>query len=97
VALIVKIDSGANNDAAEAYNACKAILNGFATLDRLNALRLDAIGVSEAEMAAIFGVQVNAQAYSDRWNTAINAWNDTGNTELEKIRVLVQPLTHSPQ
>jgi hypothetical protein len=104
MAIIVKVDSNANNQTAEAYGACKAIQNGFATLYKMNQLRLDSIGVGQAEKAANFGVHgidqpatdAMAAAYSDRWQDAINAWNDSVNTEFEKIRVLVEPLQHDP-
>jgi hypothetical protein len=98
MALIVKVNSNANNEAAEAFGACKAIQNGFAALDRLNTLRAESIAVSAAEMATNFGVadSTQSQAYSDRWATALAAWNDSGNAEFEKIRVLVEPLKHQP-
>jgi hypothetical protein len=98
MALIVKVNSNANNDAAEAYGACKAIQNGFAALDRLDALRGESIAVSAAEMATNFGVEdsTQSQAYSDRWAAALAAWNDSGNSEFQKIRDLVQPLKHKP-
>jgi hypothetical protein len=98
MALIVKVDSNANNEAAEGFGACKAILNGFAALDRLDALRAESIAVGATEMASNFGVETDAQAqaYSDRWAAALAAWNDSGNSEFQKIRDLVQPLKHKP-
>jgi hypothetical protein len=60
----------------------------FAVLKKLDGLRNEAIGASQAEMAAIFGIQneTQAQAFSDRWGALLAAYEDGDNAEYAKLR-----------
>jgi hypothetical protein len=61
----------------EALGAIRQIAQGFATLDRLNGLRANSIGVSAAVMQSNFGTlnTDQAQALSDRWAGVLAWWN----------------------
>jgi hypothetical protein len=61
----------------EALGAIRSIANGFATLDRLEGLRANSIGVSAATMQSNFGTISTAQAQilSDRWAAVLAGWN----------------------
>ena len=62
----------------EALSAIRQISQGFATLDRLDGLRANSIGVSAAVMQSNFGTlnTAQAQALSDRWAGIVAWWND---------------------
>jgi kynureninase len=64
-----------NQTGQEALGAIRQIAQGFATLDRLDGLRANSIGVSAATMQSNFGAltTAQAQALSDRW-AGIVAW-----------------------
>ena len=61
----------------EALGAIRQIAQGFATLDRLDGLRANSIGVSDTVMASNFGTlnAAQGQALSDRWAGIIAWWN----------------------
>ena len=62
----------------EALGAIRQISSGLATLDRLDGLRANSIGVSSAVMQSNFGTldTVQAQALSDRLAALMAWWND---------------------
>jgi len=66
-----------NQTGQEALGAIRQISSGLATLDRLDGLRANSIGVSAAQMQANFGTlnAAQAQALSDRWAGIIAWWN----------------------
>lgn len=61
----------------EALGAIRQIAQGLATLDRLDGLRANSIGVSAAVMQSNFGTldTAQAQALSDRWAGIVAWWN----------------------
>jgi hypothetical protein len=66
-----------NQTGQEALGAIRQISQGFATLDRLDGLRANSIGVSAAVMQSNFGTldTAQAQALSDRWAGVLAWWN----------------------
>ena len=66
-----------NQTGQEALAAIKQISSGFATLDRLDGLRANSIGVSAEVMQSNFGTlnAAQAQALSDRWAGIVAWWN----------------------
>lgn len=66
-----------NQTGQEALSAIRQISSGLATLDRLDGLRANSIGVSAAQMQTNFGTlnAAQAQALSDRWAGIIAWWN----------------------
>lgn len=66
-----------NQTGQEALGAIRQIAQGFATLDRLEGLRANSIGVSAATMQSNFGTldTAQAQALSDRWAGILAWWN----------------------
>ena len=66
-----------NQTGQEALGAIRQISAGFATLDRLDGLRANSIGVSAATMQSNFGAldTTQAQALSDRMAAAVAWWN----------------------
>jgi hypothetical protein len=70
-----------NQTGQEALGAIRQIAQGFATLERLDGLRANSIGVSAATMQSNFGTlnPAQAQALSDRW-AGLMAWWSGGGT-----------------
>jgi hypothetical protein len=66
-----------NQTGQEALGAIRAINQGFATLDKLDGLRANSIGVSQEVMQSNFGTlnTAQAQALSDRWAGVLAWWN----------------------
>ena len=66
-----------NQTGQETLGAIRQISQGFATLDRLEGLRANSIGVSAATMQSNFGTICTAQAQilSDRWAAVLAWWN----------------------
>lgn len=75
----------------EVYSALTQIRNGLGKLEELDGLRAEAIGQSATIFAAVFGTNdaTEAQALSDRWATLLSAYGDSGNTEFEKLRIIL--------
>lgn len=96
MASIVYINTGvpAGN---QAYSALQRIRNGIGTLEELDGLRAEAIGAGAGTMASVFGTgdSTQGQALSDRWVAFLAAYNDNGNTEMQKLRDLIDALTAS--
>lgn len=66
-----------NQTGQEALSAIRQIGAAFATLDKLDGLRANSIGVSAATMKTNFGTlnDAQAQALSDRWAGVLAWWN----------------------
>jgi len=66
-----------NQTGQEALGAIRQINQGFATLDKLDGLRANSIGVSAETMQSNFGTlnTAQAQALSDRWAGVLAWWN----------------------
>ena len=90
-----------NQTGQEALSAIRQISSGLATLDRLDGLRANSIGVSAATMQANFGTlnDAHAQALSDRmagivaWWNGDAAWMQTAADVRSALRDLVDATT----
>lgn len=89
MAVILKMDSN-NANGQKVLNAVEQIRTGLGTLQELNDLRANAIGTSQAEMAAVFGCadEATAQGISDRWGALHAALTDTDNQYYDEFAVL---------
>ena len=103
MATIVYIKT-ANRKGAEVLSALESINNGLATLRKLDGLRLESIGASQAIMAQNFGTygvdaaaeNAAAQALSDRLGALLAAFADMNNAEYAKLRDLLNATTAAP-
>lgn len=96
MASLVYMSTG-NQRAIEVVEALSKINEGFSTLQKLDGLRAECIGVSAATVASVFGVADNtqAQALSDRWAALLAAFESSGNTEYGKLRDMLNAVIHS--
>lgn len=89
MATIININSSNRTaNARDVVQAVNNLRNALGILEKLDGLRAEAIGASQATMASVFSVATNAeaQALSDRWGALLAAWNDSSNTEFAKLR-----------
>ena len=66
-----------NQTGQEALGAIRQIAQGFATLNRLEGLRANSIGISQEVMQSNFGTlnTAQAQALADRLGGCVTWWN----------------------
>lgn len=90
MALIANIDA-TNPNGKQVLEAINLLRLGFSKLYALNGLRAESLGTGQAAMAANFGVSANdqAQALSDRWVDVLDKLEDTGVTQFDKLRELL--------
>ena len=98
MAAIVYMSS--NNHGGQVLGALEQIRSGIATLQKLDGLRAESIGASQATMAQNFGVldtpvsgtpnaAASAQTLNDRLANFLTAYASGGNAEYGKLRDLL--------
>lgn len=82
---------------SEIWHTLNKIREGIGELEELNGLRAESIGAGQATMQSVFGCGTTdeAQALSDRWVNFLAAFGDSGNSEMGKLRDLINPLVAS--
>ncbi len=80
MANIIKI-APSNSTGSRIVTAMDQVRQGVGTLRELDGLRANAIGMSQAEMKAVFGTATSndAQGLSDRWSALLDALYNPGN------------------
>lgn len=97
MALIVNLNTALRPAGSSATGAIQQIRQAYGTLQSLDGLRAECIGVSAEEMAAKFGISnaSEAQAFSDRWSALLAAWDSPSNTEFAKLRDFINAFASS--
>jgi len=99
MAAILKINPD-NPTGIRVLNAVLQIRDGVGILREYDGVRANAIGTSQAEMAAVFGAASNgdAQGLSDRWGALLDALYNPGNaayTHFALLRDMIEAVNYT--
>lgn len=89
MALVTRVNRTANSRSVAVANALSQIITGIGVLETYDGQRNESISVSATQFGTDFGVYVEPQAFNDRWQAFLAAYQDPANAEYAKLRDLI--------